>query len=77
METQRDGKNPETAFLITDSSGEFSPEIISVLNNLFGTKDGNYFIHSETTLNQKNKKYKVLYVEDAKKLKHTIYFELG
>jgi hypothetical protein len=72
---KQDGMTPETAFVINDSTGEFTLTIGSHLDRLFGSS---YFVHSETTLDNKknNKRYKVLYVEDDKGHKHSIFFEI-
>lgn len=79
METQRDGRSPETAIIIKDSSGEMTASIGGIIAQMFGGKDGAYFIHSETTLEKKKtgRRYKVLYVEDCNGVKHTVYFEIG
>ena len=79
METERNGRSPETAYIITDSSGEMTASIGEFVENMFGGKDGSYFVHSETTLENrgKDKRYKVLYVEDGNGKKHTIYFEIN
>ena len=71
METQRNGRSPETAFIIQDSSGEMTASIGEFVENMFGGEDGSYFIHSETTLENrgKDKRYKVLYVEEPSKEK--------
>ena len=79
-EQVRDGKSPDTAFLVTDSSGEFTSSIANFIEQRYGGKDGDFFILSETTMVSKdhdNKKFKVLYVEDCNNVKHTVYFEIG
>lgn len=76
---KRDGKSPETAWVIKDSSGEMTVSIGNMVERLFGGDDGSYFILSETTLENKetNRRYKVLYVSDYKDVKHKVFFEIG
>ena len=73
-----DGKTPETAFIIEDSSGEMTSSIGELIENMFGGTDGCYFVHSETTMEQKKtgNRYKVLFVEDSQGLKHSVYFQI-
>lgn len=79
MTENRDGKSPETAFIIEDSSGEFTASIGNFVDRMFGGNDSSYFILSETTMEKKevDKRYKVLYVEDSVGDKHTLFFEIG
>ena len=74
-----DGKTPETAFVITDSSGEMTASIANFIDKLYGGGDGSYFILSETTLENKQDKnrYKVIYLEDKDNNKQTVYFRIG
>ena len=79
MTQMRNGMTPETAFIIEDSSGEFTSSIGELVEKMFGGNDGDYFVHSETTQEtpDKSKRYKVLFVEDCNGKKHTVYFEIG
>tara|TARA_R110000823_G_scaffold272041_2_gene391396 strand:- start:2445 stop:2684 length:240 start_codon:yes stop_codon:yes gene_type:complete len=79
MEHNRDGRTPETAFIITDSSGEMTESITTMIGKLFGGDDGSYFILSETTLERRDNehKYKVLYLTDHLDVNHTVFFEIG
>lgn len=74
----RDGRSPETAFIIEDSSGEMTASIGEMLDEMFGGSDGNYFVHSETTLERKDDehRYKVLFIEDSNNERRTVYFEI-
>jgi len=78
MENTKDGKTMETAFIITDSSGEMTSSIANLIDRLFGGNDGSYFIFSETTTINRDtkKKYKVLYVEDSTGGKQNVFFEI-
>lgn len=75
----RDGKTPETAFIIRDSSGEMTSSIGNLIDNMYGGGDGSYFIISETTMQDKKtqKRYKVLFIEDKDNNKRSVYFEIG
>jgi len=79
MKTTRDGRTPETAFIIEDSSGEMTVTIGQKIERLFGGRDGDYFVYSETTqeIKETGKRYKVLCVEDSVGGKHLVYFEIG
>jgi len=79
MEIHRDGRSPETAFIVHHSSGEFTASMGTFIEKLFGGEDGSYFLLSETTLDRKEtgKRYKVFYIEDCDNKKHTVFFEIG
>ena len=78
MERIQDGTSPETAFIIQDSHGEYTPSMRAIIENLYGHEDNSYFIHGESTLESKehNKRYKVLFLEDSKGIKRNVYFEV-
>ena len=73
------GRSPETAYVVNDSNGEITASTGQILSHLLGGNDGDYFVLSETTLDKRdvNKRYKVLFVEDANNEKHTIFLEVG
>jgi len=77
MNENRDGKSPETAFIVR-STGEYTPEMRVIVNRVYGGNDDSYFVHSETTMehNKLNKRYKVLFIEDMHGIKHSVYFEI-
>jgi hypothetical protein len=76
---KRDGRSPETAIIISDSSGEMTVSIASMIERMFGGDDGSYFILSETTLEKRENghRYKVLYVSDHNNVNHKVFFEIG
>jgi len=78
MNENRDGKSPETAFVVR-STGEYTPEMRAIVNRVYGGNDDSYFVLSETTLEHRKggKRYKVLFLEDKDSIKHTVYFEIG
>lgn len=50
----------------------------AVIDQMFGTKDGSYFIMNES--NRKNfngEQYYTIFVEDKDKEKHTIFFKIN
>jgi|TARA_R110002126_G_scaffold34235_3_gene106217 hypothetical protein len=79
MENIKDGRTLETAFIITDSSGEMTVGIATMIEQMFGGDDGSYFILSETTLEKREtgRRYKVLYVSDHNNVNHKVFFEIG
>lgn len=48
----------------------------SILDSVFGQNDGDYFILGENSLNVKNHKYVVYYIEDRDTVKHTVFFRI-
>ncbi len=75
----QNGKTVDTAYIIYDSSGEMTSSIAEFIDKKFGRGDGDYFIHSETTLEPKDRsgRYKVLFVEDYENKRHKVYFKIG
>jgi len=78
MTIRKDGRSTMTAYEVK-SSGEMNPEMREIVEAEFGGNDGSYFIHSETTLEtpDRSDRFKVLFVEDCKGNKHTIYFKIS
>jgi hypothetical protein len=60
------------------SSSAGSREIYKIVESLFGSKDGDYFIHTENTHESKKtgKKYRILYIEDHSGRKGSLYFDV-
>lgn len=75
----RNGLSLETAFIAEDSSGEMTSSMAKVIDHHFGGNDGDFFIMSETTMENKEdgNKYKVLFIEDKNKQKFKVYFKIG
>jgi hypothetical protein len=75
----QDGKSPETAYEVFDSSGEMTSGISSIVERDYGGEDGDFFILSETTMENKDdgNRYKVLYVKDFRNNNHTVYFKIA
>ena len=79
MNKIQDGKTPETAFVIEDSSGEMTSSIGELIEKIYGGEDGSYFIKSESTVEPSDKhgRYKILFVEDSVGENHKVYLRIG
>ena len=76
---ENSGLTKEDAIILNNvgSSAAGSHEIYKFIDTIFGANDGDYFIHSETTAEDKkaNKKYRVILVE-AEGRKGQIWFDI-
>jgi len=72
------GLSKETAIVIEGTEGPGGRIIYDYLAKIFGAYDGDYFVLSETTLEDKNnhKRYRVLYVEGGDGKRYTYYFDI-
>lgn len=64
--------NIYTAYIINKND----KEITNFLNTIFGDKDYDYFIQSETRITKNKKTYKILMVEDKNNFKYTLWFDI-
>ena len=71
----------DNAIKITISSNDLNSadlEIDKYIAEMFGNKDGEYFVHSSRIVEDftKTRRFKVCSVEDKDKVKHAKFFEL-
>lgn len=58
------------------SKNNTKSDISRILGGIFGKNDDSYFIISERSFNKDNSKCIVLYIEDGKMIKHTLFFKV-
>ena len=75
----KDGRSIETAIKVEDCGSETNHRINTLIEEIIGG-DGDYFILSETTVEnpEKTKRYKVMFVEDnIKNEKYSLFFDIS